>query len=297
MSEGTPPPPPSDNPYGGTPPPPGGSPPPPPGPPGGAAPPPPPGQPGGYGTAPPPPPAPPLGSGGYSPTDAISYGWAKFKAKPGDLLVPVLVVLLVVIVLQVLVQILLRATLLSTHDCTQTILGTTIETQCGPGFFVTLIGTGLAGLVVSLIVQALGAGLIKIALNIADDKPVSVSEIGRWATNPRVIVAALIVAGATAIGTILCYVPGLIIGFLLNWTMFFVVDKDMAPMDAAKASVKFVTDHLGDTILFYLLGLVVLIVGAILCLVGLLVAAPVVLLGAAYTFRKLSGEQVSPAPV
>ena len=206
-----------------------------------------------------------------------------------------LVVLVVIIVLEVLVQFLLRATLLSTHDCTQTILGTSIETQCGPGFFVSLIGAGLAGLVVSLFAQALGAGLIKNALNVADDKPVSMGEIGKWATNPRVITAALIVAVATFIGTILCYIPGIIVGFLLNWTMFYVVDKDMAPMDAAKASVKFAMDHLGDTIVFYLLGIVVLIVGAILCLVGLLVAAPVLLIAAAFTFRKLSGEQVSPA--
>jgi uncharacterized membrane protein len=213
------------------------------------------------------------------------------------LLVPVLVVLLVVVVLEALVQILLRATLLSTHDCTQTILGTSVQTQCGPGFFVTLVGAGLAGLVVSLIAQALGAGLIKIALDIADGKPASLGEIGRWATNSQVLLAALIVAVATAIGTILCYIPGIIVGFLLNWTMFYVVDKNMGAVDAIKASVKFVTDHLGDTILFYLLGLVVLIIGAILCLVGLLVAAPVVLIGAAYTYRRLNGEQVAPAPV
>ena len=122
------------------------------------------------------------------------------------------------------------------------------------------------------------------------------AEIGRWATNPQVLLAALIVAVATFIGTILCYVPGIIVGFLLNWTMFYVVDKNMGAIDAIKASVKFVTDHLGDTILFYLLGLVVLIVGAILCLVGLLVAVPVVLIGAAYTYRRLNGEQVAPAP-
>ncbi len=108
------------------------------------------------------------------------------------------------------------------------------------------------------------------------------------------ITAALIVAVATFIGTLLCYLPGLIVGFLLNWTMFYVVDQDMAPMDAAKASVKFATDHLGDTVVFYLLGIVAFIVGAVLCLVGLLVAAPVVLIGAAYTFRKLNGQQVSP---
>ena len=46
--------------------------------------------------------------------------------------------------------------------------------------------------------------------------------------------------------------------------------------------------------MFYLLGIVAFIVGAILCLVGLLVAAPVVLIGAAFTFRRLNGQQVSP---
>ena len=48
--------------------------------------------------------------------------------------------------------------------------------------------------------------------------------------------------------------------------------------------------------MFYLLGIVAFIVGAVLCLVGLLVAAPVVLIGAAYTFRRLHDEPVTPVP-
>jgi uncharacterized membrane protein len=288
MSEGTPPPPPPENPYGAgagqTPPPP---PPPPPsdGPPQG---------PGGYGAAAPPPPPPgPPGTGGYSAPDAFSYGWGKFKARPGDLLVPILIVLVVIVVLEVIVQVLLRATLLGTHDCTQTILGTSVQTQCGPGFFVSLIGSALAGLVISFVAQVLGAGLIKNALNIVDGKAASIGEIATYATKPQVLTAAILVAGGTFIGTILCYIPGIIVAFLLNWTMFYVVDEDMAPMDAVKASVNFVTSHLGDTIVFYLLGIVAFIVGAILCLVGLLVAAPVVLIAAAFTFRVLNGRQVA----
>lgn len=300
MSEGpTPPPPPPENPYGSSAPPPGDTPPPPPpppGPPGGyAAPsPPPPGGPGGYGAAPPPPPAPPLGSGGYSPTDAFSYGWAKFKKKPGELLVPVLIVFVVVIVLEIIVQFILRATLLATHDCTTTVFNTTVHTQCGPGFLVNLLGAALGGLVVSLFVQALGAGLFKIALDVTDGRPVSASEVWAWVTNGRVLGAALIIAVATFIGTLLCYLPGIIVAFLLNWTMFYVVDKDMDAVGACKASITFATSHLGDTVVFYLLGIVAFIIGAILCGVGLLVAAPVVLIGAAYTFRRLNAEPVTP---
>jgi uncharacterized membrane protein len=289
MSEGTPPPPPPENPYGTG----AGQPPPPPPPPNQ----PPSSGPGGYGDAAPPPPPPPGpgGGGAYSAPDAFSYGWAKFRAKPAELLVPVLVVVVVIIVLEIIVQILLRATLLGTHDCTSTIFGQSVQTQCGPGFFISILGSALAGLVVSLIAQVLGAGLIKNALNVVDGKPASLGEIAAWASKPQVITAALIVAVATFVGTILCYVPGIIVAFLLNWTMFYVVDKGMAPMDAVKASINFTTSHLGDTIVFYLLGIVAFIVGAILCLVGLLVAAPLVLIGAAFTFRRLNNESVTPA--
>ena len=294
MSE-QPPPPPGDSgdTEGGAQPPP---PPPPPGPPSpygaGQAP------PSGAGYAPPPPGggfAPP-GEQPYNATDAFGYGWNKFKAKPSELLVPLLVVLLVVIVVQVIVQVLLRATILATHDCTTTVQGQSVQTQCGPNLFVSLLGAALAGFVVSLVMQALGAGLIKNALNIADGRPASMDELFTWMVKPQVIGTAALVALITFVGTLLCYVPGLIAGFLLNWSMFYVVDKNLSPVDAIKASFEFTTGHLGATLVFYLLGIVAFIVGAVLCLVGLLVAVPVVLIGAAYTFRRLHDEPVTAAP-
>ena len=295
MSEQPPPPPPGDsgNTEGGAPPPP----PPPPGPPSpygaGQAPP-----PYGAGYAPPPPGggfAPP-GEQPYNATDAFGYGWNKFKAKPSELLVPVLVVFLVVIVLETIVQVLLQTTILATRDCTTTVQGQTVQARCGPNLFVSLLAAALAGFVVSLIVQALGAGLIKNALNIADGRPASMDLVFTWAVKPQVIGTAALVALITSVGTLLCYVPGLIAAFLLNWSMFYVVDKNLSPVDAIKASFSFTTGHLGATLVFYLLGIVAFIVGALLCLVGLLVAAPVVLIGAAYTFRRLHEEPVTPAP-
>ena len=208
---------------------------------------------------------------------------------------PFLVVLVVLIVVEIVVQVILRNTLLGTHSCDRTLFGETVQAQCGPSFLVTLIGTGLGGLFVSLISQVLGAGLIKNALDVADGGEASVGEIGVWATKGPVIVTALIVAVATAVGTVLCYLPGIIVGFLLNWAMFYVVDEGLAPADAIRASISFSTSHLGETIVFYLLGIVVIVVGAILCLVGLLVAIPVLLVAAAFTFRVLNGKQVAPA--
>jgi uncharacterized membrane protein len=296
MSDASPPP---GDPHGSTPPgypPPGSTPPgsPPPGwpPPG-----PPPGPPplgyGGYGAAPPPPPLPPPGQGRpYQATDAFGYGWNRFRARPGELLVPVLVVVVALVAIEVVVQLVLRASLLGTRDCTQTVAGQSFDGRCGPGLLASLLGSGIGAFVVSLVSQALGAGLIKNALHVVDGRPASVGELAAWATKPQVLVAALLVAGATFVGSLLCYLPGLVVGFLLNWTMFYVVDQGLAPLEAAMASVRFATSHLGDTILFYLLAIVVFVVGALLCLVGLLVAAPVVLVAAAFTFRVLEGRSV-----
>ena len=144
--------------------------------------------------------------------------------------------------------------------------------------------------------QSLGAGLIKNALNVADGRPASINQVFTWAFKPQVIGTAALIALITFVGTLLCYLPGLIAAFLLNWSMFYVVDKNLSPVDAIKASFSFTTGHLGATLVFYLLGVVAFIVGALLCLVGLLVAAPVVLIGAAYTFRRLLDEPVTPAP-
>jgi len=248
----------------------------------------------------PPPPAygaPPAGGGGYSPVEAIQYGWAKFTKSPSTLLVPVLILAAVVIVLEVVGFFIMNATLLDTGDCTvtSTTSGVKFNDCGGPGFFTTLFAYALIGLVVSLVASALSAGVIKSALNVVDGKEVNAGDVLSYATKPEVLTTAAIIAVATSIGSFLCYVPGLVVGFLTMFAMFYVVDKQLAPVDAIKASISLVTSKIGETILFYVLAIVVVVVGAILCLIGLLAAIPVVVAGAAYTFRVLNNEPVTPA--
>jgi uncharacterized membrane protein len=301
MSEGTPPPDSSSGADSGQtpppPPPPGGqpgwgAPPPPPGQ-GGGYPPPPPGQGGGYGAAPPPPPG-PGGSGAYSPTDAIAYGWNKFKANPAPLLVGTVILLVVSGVISFLTN-LVAAGIFESDPTTTINSDGTIEFDGGSGFFARLLVSMVVSLIVGLVAQLIVAGLIKGALDTVDGKPVSVGSMFDGWDKGKVLVAAIIVSVATAIGTLLCYLPGLVVGFLLSYTVFFVVDRDMAPMDAIKASYSFVTGNLGSTLVYYILGVLVVIAGAILCGVGLLAAVPIAILGAAYTFRRLQNQPVTPA--
>lgn len=247
----------------------------------------------------PPPPPPAYGApvptpGGYSPMAAIQDGWARFSKSPSTLLVPALLVLVINIVVGGIVFFVLNATLLGSHDCTRTVLGTQVDGQCGPGLFTSLLGAAVSGAVSTFLSSLFGAGLIKCALNAVDGKPVDSGDVLAYAGKPEVVSTAAILAVLGFVGTLLCYLPAIVVSFLTVFAMFYVVDKGLSGVDAIKASVQLVVSRIGDTILFYLLAVVVLVIGAVLCLVGLLAAVPVVLAAAAYTFRALNDEPVTP---
>jgi uncharacterized membrane protein len=61
-----------------------------------------------------------------------------------------------------------------------------------------------------------------------------------------------------------------------------------------KASFEIVKNNVGDSIIALLVQYAIILVGAILCGIGLIVAVPVALLFQVYTYRTLSGGQVAP---
>lgn len=245
---------------------------------------------------PPPPPAygaPPAAGGAYSPVEAMSYGWAKFTKSPATLLIPVL---LMVVAIGIVYAVMFFGILASSFDSDTTINADgSIDYDAGPGFFLTMVLMGIIILVVITVMQIFMAALVKGALDVTDGKSPSLGDLFQGWDKTQVVIAALLVAVGTAVGSILCYIPGLIFGFLAGYTMYYVVDKNMSAVDAIKASISFTTSHLSETLLFFLLMMVAVAVGGILCGIGLLVAYPVVLVGQAYTFRVLNNEPVTPA--
>jgi len=231
----------------------------------------------------------------YSPTDAVGYGWRKFISSPATLLVPTLVAWIGIVIIAVIVELLLVNTLLSTHDCTTTVLGQSVDAQCGPSQLTRLLVGGLSTGIIFVVYQLLVAGLYRGALRVADGQDFGVGQLFEGYDKGQVLVAALIIAVGVGIGTALCYIPGLIVAFLTGYTLFFIVDKQMAAWDAIKASYNLVTQNLGGTLVYYILASLVTLVGACLCGVGLLAAIPIALIGYAYTFRRLQHQPVTPA--
>ncbi len=288
---------------------------PPPGP-GGYGPPPGEGPPPSYGTPPPPPGGlPPSGYGapppGYPPQpgygappggpvpsqfnigEAVSWAWNKFTKNAVALIVPLLIYLVVIGVVAVIASVLPAVLGQSTSTTyTDTYGNTTSGTAItlGPASY-AVMAIGYILLFIAAIFMA--AAILTGCLDIADGRPVSIGSFFKPRNLGPVFLTAVLIGLGTAIGS-LCIVGGIIFGFIAQFAIAFVIDRSLSPIDSIKASYATVKSNIGDALVSFLVQYAIIIVGELLCGVGLLVAMPVALLIQVYTYRKLSGGQVVP---
>ncbi|GAW48911.1 MULTISPECIES: hypothetical protein [unclassified Nocardioides] len=245
------------------------------------------------GAPPPPPPAPPGPGGAYNVGDALSYGWAKFQANAAQIIISAVVL---VVGLAIVAGLGFGLTALLTDGPTCTTDPDTFRQTCdnGTGFIPRLILQAFISAVLLVVGQIIGAGLVRASLNVTEGRPFLFSDILKTDQLGSVLVASIIIAVATFVGTILCYLPGLVVGFATSYTLYFIIDKKLAPVDAIKASVNLVKDNLGNTLVWYIVGGLVAVVGFVVCFVGAIVTVPIVLLGTAYTYKTLTNQPVAP---
>jgi len=231
---------------------------------------------------------PPAGGAPFSVGNAFGYGWNKFKANLGPILLVALVLLAALAIIQILQAVM-------TGD-------DTIEFNPDTGEFESDSGGMLGGSILAslffgglsfLVQMIIQSGIIKGALDLTKGKPIALGSMFSGIDFVQVIVASLILAAATMIGFVMLFLPGLAVMFFTAFTLYFIIDKGMPAIEAIKASVSFVLANAGTLIVFFLACIAAYIVGALLCGVGLLVAIPVVVLAQAYAFRTLQGEQVA----
>jgi uncharacterized membrane protein len=272
----------------------------------------------GYGTPPPGPPpsgygAPPSGYGarpaGYPPQpgyaaplggptpqfnvgEAVSWAWNQFTKNAVALIVSVLGYAVVLTALGVAVALLPFALGESTNSYTDaygnTVSGSTTVTIGPLSIAVMIIGYTL----IFLVAAFMAAGLVTGSLDIADGRPVGIGSFFQPRNLGPAFLTALLVAIGTSIGTVLCIIPGLIFGFLAQFAIAFVVDRSLSPVDSIKASIATARSNVGGALLSWLVQYAIVLIGELVCGVGVLVALPVAMLIQVYTYRKLSGGQV-----
>jgi hypothetical protein len=103
------------------------------------------------------------------------------------------------------------------------------------------------------------------------------------------LVASLLIGLFTFLGTLLCIIPGLVVAAMYKFTYLFIVDKRMdfwPAMQASHAVVK--NDYFGFT-MFLILAFLVNVLGALCCLVGLLVTIPLTFAAITVAYKEIVG--------
>ncbi|GAA2058148.1 hypothetical protein [Williamsia deligens] len=269
---GYPPPPGAYPPPGSYPPPQGSYPPP------GAYPPPPSGYPPppqyGQGSAFPPPQPPGLQTPPqFSIGSALSYGWSKFSGNVGSWLLIALVSVLV----NVVINLAFRG--FSTDDLTT-----------------TTSALSIVGSIVSFVVGVLfQAAYIRGALDECDGRKPNLGAFFRFQNLGAVFGLVIVVGLVVGIGFVLLIIPGLVLLYLTWYALTFAIDRNDGFGAAFSNTFRLTTQHFGQLFPLAIVCFLLNVVGAVLCLVGLLVTIPVTLIAGTYAYRVLTGGVVSPA--
>jgi uncharacterized membrane protein len=205
------------------------------------------------------------GAATFSVGDALSYGWNKFVQYIGQIIVIVLIIFAIQLVINIASQIIQGGT-------DSVFLGLTLS------FALTAVS-----IFVSFLLQA---GLIRAALAIMRGEAPEPSMLFQTDKLGPYAVAAILVSLLIFVGLLLCCIPGLIVAFFTYFFGFYVIDRDVSPVDSIKSSVSLVQENFGNVVL---LMIVVVLLNLITC--GL--ASGVTFIALGYAYKTLNGEAVA----
>ncbi|HLK37634.1 MAG TPA: hypothetical protein VKU41_12830 [Polyangiaceae bacterium] len=162
-------------------------------------------------------------------------------------------------------------------------------------------GAGLAVRGASLLVALplsvfLQVGLTRIWLATARGEAPRVEQLFSGADRLLPMLGYLVLFGlAVCLGLVFFIVPGVILAVGLGFGQYYVVDTNLGPVDALKASWEATRGQRGE---IFLLGMAVVgvnLLGLLTCCVGLLASAPIGFVAVAIAYTRLSGNRPAAA--
>jgi uncharacterized membrane protein len=103
------------------------------------------------------------------------------------------------------------------------------------------------------------------------------------------LVACLIITVFTFVGSIFCIIPGLVLAAIYQFTYLFIIDKKMDFWPALQASHEIVkNDYFGFT-LFFIVAVLLNIIGVLCCAVGVLATLPIFFAATTAAYKEIIG--------
>src|SRR5215217_5794690 len=249
---------------------------------------------GGYAPAPggyPPPP------GGYGRPqvnvgEAFSWAWKMFTSNAAALIVPTLVYALILGALYGIIYgiaFALAPDSVTTYDS----YGGGFEYSASSSFGIASVAVLILGGIVALVVvAAIQSAYLAGVLDIANGQPVTIGSFFKPRMIGSVILATVIIGIASIIGSF-CFILGIVISIFTLFATVAIVDRNLSPVDGIKASIDIAKANFVQVLLTWLLAGVIVMVGALVCGIGLIVAIPLAALYVVYAYRRLTGGQIA----
>lgn len=245
------------------------------------------GMPGGY-----PPPgyagAPAYGGAGFAPPpllsigDALSYGWARFSKNVLNWILLLLAMIVAfAVVIGILVAVLLVPSASSSSD------STLAATFVSIGMVVFLLAVLALAFLWSVVTTQGG-------LREVDGTKPAFGDFFRFQNLGGALLAAVLLGVLVWVGSLLCYLPGLIVAFFGMFTVPFAIDKGMNAWTALQSSFSLVSANIGPLFLLYLAVAALNWVGSIPLGLGLFVTLPMTTIALMFAFRRLTGGPIAP---
>ena len=174
-------------------------------------------------------------------------------------------------------------------------------TDVGTTFWGGIIGSIILSLVVALVVAFLNIGLLRAALRTTRGETPSFADLTSGENVGKYIITAIVVAILTAVGIVLCILPGLAAAFFLAFAATHALDKGADVGSCLSWSFDAVKRNVGPVIILVLLGFAATIISAVLGgLTSVIVSAviglfliPFSALINANLYRQMGGEEIA----
>ena len=213
---------------------------------------------------------------GWSPVDAIVFGWNALNKNLAGIGLGIGIAFAVIFVPGQVIG----------------MIGAGLTSATGERAFGSLSRLVSTGVGIVLEALLLG-GVIESALRTARGEIVALGDVfNGYKYFVPFLIATLLYSIAVGIGTLLCLVPGIILALGLGLYGQLIVDRGLNGVDALKASWELTMGHKVQLLVYALLCVPVLVAGALLCGVGALFGSlPVIILSSAYIYLKLRGQE------
>ncbi len=199
----------------------------------------------------------------FSISEAIQYGWDKVRSN----WIVVGYLLLAVFGAQVLNTVFVRA----------------VDKEHFP------IASLLIGLLVFIITLIFSVGLVRILLNIYENKKLAIQNLYEdYQLVPYYFLASLLYGVIVLVGFVFFIIPGIYLAIRLSMWQYFLVDKNVGVVGSLQKSWEVTGGNALNLLLLYIVEGFVIVLGILVFFIGVFVAIPVIYLANIYVYKELS---------